>query len=344
MRNWVGFGFCCLFAVISSVRGQTGCQIQGANGPVTCATCDSPTNPTNCVTCFGGFQLDNTKNPVECVACATHCLTCTTTADACVQCDVGYGPDPANTGACGACSTQAEHCEGICDKNGPGKCDICVETYGVGTALMCEPCPEHCKSCGLTSTSVCDVCVDGYSLSQGQCVVSASPTPTGSGSGSSSSGEGGGGSSTPGGSGASTPGGSGASTPGGGGSGGPGGPSTQPGGGTNSGGEGSTQPGNGGGGGGLSDNAKAGIIIGVLCGVLGLLFLLVTACICCRQWFNGGGRGYVQQAPQTFYEPQTNQYQQPPTGQYYPWNRHFSQDHSHGNAAHAHRARHLEFS
>lgn len=118
--------------------------------------CQTMKNSFICATCKGGFFLTN--NGESCSACSPHCLVCTDGFQ-CKKCRDGW---MSQNGVC-----IINNCDIM-------KGDLCITCrsgfYPANGGSSCLSCELPCTACS-TTQPVCTTCGDGYTLTDGKCIV-----------------------------------------------------------------------------------------------------------------------------------------------------------------------------
>ena len=158
-----------------------------------CSNCNA-TNITQCTACASGLQLFRG----ECIRCPDKCLKCN--GGNCSTCRPGYRPN-GNAVCVKRCSKRCKTCEdnlpnqclscygGLTPNankecvpdltcNTGKTCTDCGKTLGyvlvAGECVQCETIP-NCVQCTKTNTQYCQICADGYYVSDlGQCSACSS--------------------------------------------------------------------------------------------------------------------------------------------------------------------------
>lgn len=123
-----------------------------------CGTCDVD----GCTGCKPGFYLDM----LTCSPCHPTCKTCSGAgADFCESCLL-----PLTLTAAGTCIQCSDPCR-TCDSANPASCILCKVPFSeTAVGGVCHQCDDRrCLECSSTDTSICDKCMQGYILIDGQC-------------------------------------------------------------------------------------------------------------------------------------------------------------------------------
>ncbi|KAL7717745.1 Serine/threonine kinase [Entamoeba marina] len=120
------------------------------------------TDGTTCAMCSTYYYLN--EDGTACLTCITsdnHCTACTD-SKTCSSCDFNYYLNSDNT-ACETCITDSNHCA-ICSS--ADTCTNCKSGYVLDNS-ECKSCPSNCVQCNKADTSKCEVCADGYFITEG---------------------------------------------------------------------------------------------------------------------------------------------------------------------------------
>ncbi|EAR81858.2 zinc finger lsd1 subclass family protein (macronuclear) [Tetrahymena thermophila SB210] len=144
-----------------------------------CQNCQQPclncqNQATNCTKCIQNYQL-NAQNNLCIPQCDISCSTCSLPYDlnSCLSCFDGFY---LKSGQCLQCTQPCKSCQ-----FNDTYCTSCIQYYGLNSATnSCYLlCPIGCKECNnLNNQSSCISCIDGYYLTNGQCLPCQSPCST----------------------------------------------------------------------------------------------------------------------------------------------------------------------
>ncbi|KAL4506331.1 hypothetical protein ABPG73_017065 [Tetrahymena malaccensis] len=144
-----------------------------------CQNCQLPclncqTNATNCTNCIQNYQL-NTQNNQCFPQCDQSCSTCSLPLDenSCLSCFDGFY---LKSGKCLQCTQPCKNCQ-----FNDTYCTSCIQYYGLdsSTNQCLLLCPIGCKECSnQNGFSSCSSCIDGYYLTNGQCLLCQNPCLT----------------------------------------------------------------------------------------------------------------------------------------------------------------------
>lgn len=169
--GWViGWALCCPPGQYKPKGSDDVCK----TCPRGCATCELRQEDVICHTCLPGFFL---QEFLQCEKCVDHCKKCIgITVDKCFEIEKGFFFDQGKKQIleCGV-----EHCAACYEQ---GKCAACELGFVLDVDLFennkkkCFSCNEHCQKCSHKPDQFknaefvsCDVCVEGFALSENIC-------------------------------------------------------------------------------------------------------------------------------------------------------------------------------
>jgi len=181
----------------SATQSCTACSTAIAG----CSSCSLSVTTTSCTSCSTGYYLNSSTN--ICVACSTYCSTCnstnctqcvsstfTKTGTSCI-CSSPLFLNPSTTPpSCLACSTFQANCVTCSNSTGSVLCSTCAAGF-FSNAGVCTACIPYCTTCTTitdcttpvsnlfvyNSSSLSCVCITGYILSNGACLLCSDLVP-----------------------------------------------------------------------------------------------------------------------------------------------------------------------